>query len=380
MINGERIRQAREYRGLTQVELAELIGLDQSAVAHLESGRFQVSRSALETIALRTGFPIAFFSQETAPDFPLGTLQYRSHAALTRAEKRLSYRHAELGHEIAYWLLARMKPVPVMIGRLNTDPANAARLTRSAMRLASDRPIPSVVNALEKAGVLVLALAPIVSHIEAFSTWAGTDSPRPVLVMIAGKPGDRERMSAGHDLGHLVLPARGDQKQTEREAFQFAAEFLMPAEAMLAELTPPVTLTRLAELKARWGVSIQALIRRAKDLNIISDRQYRYLFEQLGMQGWRTTEPVYIPSERPRGVRRMAELLYGTPIDIKKFADDVRVTPQVINEMLSLYAAGAETLSPPKPPGGSGTLRSLRAVAPTDASRLPGNVRPFPRR
>src|SRR5712692_3275914 len=116
-MNGERIRQAREYRGLTQAELAELLHLDQSAIAHVESGRFQLSRAALETIALRTQFPVAFFYQESGPEFPLGTLQYRAHAAVTRSEKRLSHRAAEITYEIAYRLLGRMKHVTVMISR-----------------------------------------------------------------------------------------------------------------------------------------------------------------------------------------------------------------------------------------------------------------------
>jgi Zn-dependent peptidase ImmA (M78 family) len=243
-------------------------------------------------------------------------------------------------------------------------------MTRSAMGIAPNRPIPHVLNALERAGALVLAVAPIVMHIEAFSAWAGTESPRPVLVAVMEKAGDRGRMSACHDLGHLVLPARGDQKQAEREAFQFAAEFLMPADAMYEELAAPVTLTKLADSKARWGVAIQALVRRAKDLNIITDRQYRYLSEQIGINGWRTNEPVFIPSEKPRGLRKMVELVYGNPINVKKFADDLCLVPPLAEEILALYAPG----------GGSSFAGPLRDVPPPSPRGTASNVRPFRRR
>jgi len=76
---------------------------------------------------------------------------------------------------------------------------------------------------------------------------------------------------------------------------------------------PPVTLATVAKLKPRWRVSIQALIRRARDLAIISDRQYHYLFQQLSARGWRKREPAQfdVAAEKPRAFRKMAEVLYG---------------------------------------------------------------------
>src|ERR1700693_1826607 len=87
----------------------------------------------------------------------------------------------------------------------------------------------------------------------------------------------------------------------EKRAYTFAAELLMPEAAMRREITGPITLSSLAVLKPRWRVSIQALIRRAYDLHLIGDRQYRYLFEQLSAKGWRSKEPsnLDIPIEKP---------------------------------------------------------------------------------
>ena len=80
---------------------------------------------------------------------------------------------------------------------------------------------------------------------------------------------------------------------------------------MRAELMPPITLTTLAALKARWGVSLQALIRRAQTLDLLTPSQYRSLSAQLGARGWRTREPIAVPVERPRALRQLAELLYA---------------------------------------------------------------------
>ena len=56
MTTGDKIREARKKRGLTQVELAEAVGLRQSAVSMIESGRMEPSLATLNSLAaaLRT--------------------------------------------------------------------------------------------------------------------------------------------------------------------------------------------------------------------------------------------------------------------------------------------------------------------------------------
>jgi len=63
---------------------------------------------------------------------------------------------------------------------------------------------------------------------------------------------------------------RDDLSEIERDANLFAAELLMPETAMRQEIVSPVTLPSLAAMKPRWRVSIQALIRRAYELEIIT--------------------------------------------------------------------------------------------------------------
>jgi Zn-dependent peptidase ImmA (M78 family) len=87
----------------------------------------------------------------------------------------------------------------------------------------------------------------------------------------------------------------------EQEADAFAAELLAPAAEIAPQLAGLTTrdLPRLLQLKAEWGISVAALIRRAKDLEIISDRQYREFQVKLGRLGWRTLEPGTLTPETP---------------------------------------------------------------------------------
>jgi Zn-dependent peptidase ImmA (M78 family) len=107
---------------------------------------------------------------------------------------------------------------------------------------------------------------------------------------------------------------------------------------MTAEMIPPLNLTKLAELKARWGVSIQALLMRALHLEIISTRQYKYLMQQLAVKGWRTKEPVEIPTEKPRLLRQLIERAYGAPVSTPSVAKALKIPERLLQQVLESHA------------------------------------------
>jgi Zn-dependent peptidase ImmA (M78 family) len=113
---------------------------------------------------------------------------------------------------------------------------------------------------------------------------------------------------------------------------------------MRQELTTPLNLKSIAQLKIRWKVSMQAIIRRARDLEIISDRAYRYLFEQMAWRGWRVKEPasVAVPIERPRGLREMAELIYGKPINLERLSSATLVGTNRLKQIMDAHAGYTE--------------------------------------
>lgn len=340
MIRSERFKQARELRGLTQEELADKLGVDQSTIARIEAGQSDASDSIVRAAAFQTGFPIAHFQQEDPPEFTSGSLLFRSRTTLTARERRIAFRYGQLAFELAEKLGRRLKLPPLKLPRMDEPPKQAARMMRMALGIPGDARVDKLVNILERHGVLVLA-SPVrgVAH-DAYSLWAGNDRERAVIIIASGSPGDRLRFSVAHELRHLSCTARGTRGEIERDADVFGAEFLLPEEAMRNVLVPPITLTGLARLKPYWGVAIQTLIRRAVDLEIINPRQYAYLMQQVGMRGWRTKEPVEIPAERPRGLRKMAELLYGKPIDMARLATDVKLSTALVRQILDLHAGG----------------------------------------
>ena len=104
-----------------------------------------------------------------------------------------------------------------------------------------------------------------------------------------------------HELGHLVMhlgnpPCSSDD--AERQADEFASEFLMPEEEIRPMLLN-VNIQTLGMLKRKWRVSMHALVRRAKDLETITYQQYRNLQMYFSKKGYAKSEPIPLPLENP---------------------------------------------------------------------------------
>lgn len=336
VINGERVKQARELKAMTQAALARAVGVSQAAIAQIEAGSFLASDPLLAAISKTTDKPVRFFTLEPAPEFPVGSLLFRSHGNMCKRELTVTYRNAQLSYEVYRKLTGRVGTLAVSLPRMDgADPELAAKEARKVLGIAPDVPVPHLLSELEWSGVVVI----VVPHIkvgEAFSLWF---EESPIISVAANRSGDRARLSVAHEFGHLLLHAGKSRFEVDdSEADDFAAEFLMPRAVIEKEVRPPVTLSSLAALKTRWRVSMQALICRAKEVCTISDRQYRYLFEQLSALGWRKQEPIKIEQERPRGLRQMAEILYGDPIDYRAMGHDMGMQPDLLRDMLAHFA------------------------------------------
>src|SRR6185437_12215941 len=122
---------------------------------------------------------------------------------------------------------------------------------------------------------------------------------------------DRERLTLCHEIGHLVMH-QSVRPEIEDEANAFAAEFLMPEAEIRAQLAD-LTIHRLAALKSLWRVSMQALLYRAQELNVIGRGKAQYLWIQLSRLGYRTREPIELdpPREDASTLRQLVDVHTG---------------------------------------------------------------------
>jgi Zn-dependent peptidase ImmA (M78 family) len=196
-------------------------------------------------------------------------------------------------------------------------------------------PIVNVVRLLESKGVIVTRCSIECKSVHAFSKRFRTG---PIVVLDSDKENiDRLRFDAAHELGHLVMHPEIDpgNRIYELQANQFAAAFLMPEADIDAELPSRLDYMRFYRLKQRWRVSMQALIRRARDLGNISDSTYRRAMMQLSQRGQRTTESLYPlqgEPERSTVLARAMNLIEKQGVTVAELARRARLHKDFVAE------------------------------------------------
>ena len=335
-INGERVKQAREIRGMTQGELAERVGASQPHISLIEQNAEFPSEALLEAVALATGFPTAFFLRPSGPDFPLGSLLYRKTRKIAAAEAAQIRQTARAALELVGYLGKRFKSIPVSIPRISSAPAEAAQIIRSHLGVSPDGPIGGLLRKLERAGVVVLYLPCNTDGFNAFSAWSDEEIRRPVIFLQRISAGDRIRFTLSHELAHLALHQGflGAPTELDRQANEFAAEFLLPAEMLRQEIRLPLTLTNLADLKSRWGVSMEAIAYQCLRLGFITPRQHDYVRGKMKKMDWLGNEPVQIPAETPRLLSQMIESAFANEVDAaRRLSRDLGFAPGFLESL-----------------------------------------------
>ncbi len=349
MIFGSRITQAREFGNLTQAELADALGVAQATISDIERGRIQPNGELATGIANALRFPPAFFERDVSPHFAIGSLEFRARNSVPAKRKKHAHHYGHIVFELASFLAGRLETPPVHLPRVEGDAERAAAIVRSELGVSPEGPIYNLTDALERAGVFVFALPTLtdgsLEGIDGFSVWAGRGQRLvPVIFVSATIPGDRQRLTVAHEIGELALADLPPGKEREAQANHFAGAFLMPSEKFKEELVPPFSVYDFIEMKKRYAVSIQAALVRARHLDLIDDRRYHALYQQLSARGWVKEEPpgTAVPREKPRGLHKMVELLYGDPIDIVRLAADSRLDPWFLRQLLATHANKAD--------------------------------------
>jgi Zn-dependent peptidase ImmA (M78 family) len=117
----------------------------------------------------------------------------------------------------------------------------------------------------------------------------------PIVVVGRHWPGDRQRFTLAHELGHLMLEGRlPDDLDEEMACNRFAGAFLFPRASVLQELGEhrnAIELKELGLLKEEFGLSMAGILYRARDLGIISPAYREEQAKLFRFKGWYRKEP-----------------------------------------------------------------------------------------
>lgn len=327
---GSRLRSARETAGLsTRIVARQLsergIPVSHATVANYETGISFPSMPAVRTMAALYNRPVEWF---LAAAETLTGVRYRSLKSVRAAERQAfegtvaawTQVYVELENVLGQPLATR----PCEVGPDDTGPGVAAKV-RADFKL-DDNPVPSVVELLEGYGVHVIQV-----HSDArIDGLAGMYGGVRVVALNDTLANDRFRFNAGHELGHHLFgdcregePAAGADE--DPRAHEFASHLLMP-DAVLAQAFESKSMVRLVQFKERYGISLAAMIYRARysTPSLITEELYQRLWREFGKLGWRKQEPGYVRPDRPTRLEQLIE----TAVEGRKlmsYADVARI-------------------------------------------------------
>ena len=320
-----RLTQARQLAGKTKKDVAASVGVTAAAVGQYESGMTKPRPDLIPRLAGELRVPIAFFiSGRPHARLDASGAHFRNLRSARAWQRDKAIAHVKQVWELTLALEKRVQlpavDLPGFAGGevhsgvdLPRSPGDAARALRASWQLG-DGPISHLVRHLEARGIVVDAPLPSRAdrEVDAFSI----AYLRPIMVLTANRTDDvyRWRFTAAHELGHLLLhgdTAPGDT-QHEREADAFAAEFLTPRDSILPDLPARVDLRKLVELRQVWGVSVDSLLYRCREVGLLSDqaagRAWRRLAELRHQPGFATESVLRYPGEQPMMLRQAFNL------------------------------------------------------------------------
>lgn len=279
------------------------------AISKYEGGKSTPSSRVLLDLSKALGVRTEYFFRPVKIE--LQEMKHRKHSRLPK--KALDQIEGDVKEQLERFMeLEQLLPngpvqafklpehLPAPIATLDEVEA-VARDLRTSWGLGID-PIPVLTDMLEERGIKVFQSQAINDR---FDGMAATVDGIPVVVVGRGWPGDRQRFTLAHELGHLVLQGRlAPDVEEEAAANRFAGAFLAPADEVRKELGEKrvwLEPRELEVLKKTYGLSMQGWMHRAKDLGILPDTHYVEMRKFFSSRGWNKTEPgEQYPPERPQ--------------------------------------------------------------------------------
>lgn len=296
----QRLFRARKAAGLSLRALGDAVGLSHAAIKKYEDGVAIPSSEVL--IKLSRALKVRsehFFRPETVE---LDGVEYRKRSSLPK--KQLN----AITHEVIDQIERRIEleslfptppvtPFATVEGQPKTikdlsQIEEAAESIRQAWELGFD-PIPDLIDVLETHGIRVFMVD--ANFDRKFDGLAAKVNQMPIVVVGSNWPGDRQRFTLAHELGHLMLADRlAADIDEEMACNRFAGAFLIPRQSVfqkLGEHRNYIEPKELALLKEEFGLSMAGILYRASDLGIVTHAYRGDQARLFRIKGWHITEP-----------------------------------------------------------------------------------------
>lgn len=281
-IVAKRIKSARTLAGLSLRELSQKMEgiVSHNAITKYENGLMMPDSKVLLALAKALDVKIDYFFRPYT--VTIESVEFRKKSKLLKKNSKAiqqqvideieKYIEIELFLNISSEFLNPIKSLEIKTG---VDVENAVNHLLTEWKIGFNA-LPNVIELLEDKGVKVVELDAN-DDFDGLSGWANETIP--VIVINKKYPIERKRFTALHELGHLLLSFKAelDPKTIEKLCYRFAGAILIPQETFLIEFGASrrkISISELIAIKESYGISIQAIMARAKDLGLINEDRY----------------------------------------------------------------------------------------------------------
>lgn len=323
--NGQRLKEALQFREKKMTELADETGISKQSLSLYANDGNVPPYDNVKKIARALDFPTDFFMSEDLCTASTGNTYFRSQASVTKKSRNAQKIKLEYVSKMYEVILNYMNVpelnipdtstinIPEDIANVDSDHAineieKLAKLVREHWDLGNG-PIDNLQYALQSNGIIVTGFRDVDTDIDAFSQQItiGGKVVYIIALAIGSKPIERLRFDMAHELGHILMHTWSDDNEEiskdefnarEKQANMFASALLLPKETFSKSVVAyPTNIDYYLALKKKWKVSMQAMMYRARQLDIISANQFQYMMRIMAKNGNRTHEPGDKPGE-----------------------------------------------------------------------------------
>jgi Zn-dependent peptidase ImmA (M78 family)/DNA-binding XRE family transcriptional regulator len=300
-IFSERFKSARLMKGFSLQDLADALDnqLSRQALHRYEKGEVIPDNDKINLLSKVLDVNPDYFFRSTRVE--LGEVEFRKLSKMPQKE-------ASIIKEKTKEKLSRYLELEEILGIPNEfdnhlkdfetvityEQVNrAAELLRDKWELGKG-PIFNIVELLEDKNIKVIKLD-VDEDFDGLQTFVNETIPVVAYNLKKANKADRIRFTLLHELAHLLLKF-GDIADRKKETLchQFAGAMLLPEETIKAELGEhrnKLSSLELANIKKQYGISMQAVIMRAKDCGIINENYTKQLFFLFKQMNWKVDEP-----------------------------------------------------------------------------------------
>jgi len=299
---GDRLERARLMRGHSLRSLAESLdgAFSHTTLQKYEKGHLTPELSTLSRLARALDVNVDYFFKRDS--LKLEAVEYRKLSKLGKKDQKQieeeAFEFFERYLEIETILSIQAEPLPsfnltkVSLKDLGDAIEAAAIELRKQWNLGLN-PIANIHTMLEQHGVKVKFLSAR-KGFDGISAFARANDLRvPTIALSNEFQADlpRLRFTAVHELAHLVLELpEMEPRDLERACHRFAGAFIVPRGQFIqafGEKRQKILVAELKMIKAEWGISYAATMKRALDLGLITEGRHKSFCIMSSKWGWR---------------------------------------------------------------------------------------------